>query len=147
MRYDKIIVFAFLCAGLVACGGDKKLAINVETAAPGTLLVEVAFLNHPPVIGALREADELLASYGNRLTVVRYDFDTEAGAGFARSMGLTGHVPLAIFIGGSMEIRLPDRTVRFYSFPQGKGTWMVESGSWTVQDLRAALDQGLAAIK
>ena len=43
-----------------------------------------------------------------------------------------------------MEVKLNDRTVKFCSFPEGKGTFMVASGSWTVEDLRQSLDQAVS---
>ncbi len=46
-----------------------------------------------------------------------------------------------------MEVKLKDRTVKFFSFPQGKGTFMVASGSWTVEDLRQTIDQALSRSK
>ena len=113
----------------------------------GSPRVEIAFLSHPPVITALTEVDKLLASYGEKLTVIRYDLETDAGAAFAKSKGLRGHFPIAIFINGASDIRLKDRTVKFYSFPQGTGTFMVASGSWTADDLRQAIDQALSRPK
>ena len=46
-----------------------------------------------------------------------------------------------------MEIKLADGAVKFYSFPQGAGTFMAASGSWTVDDLRQAIEQALARTK
>jgi hypothetical protein len=109
--------------------------------------VEIAFLNHSPVLMALTNVDALLASYGDKVAVTRYDLETDQGAQFAKSKRLIGHVPIAIFINGSMEIKLKDRAVKFFSFPEGKGTFMVASGSWTVEDLRQAIDQALSRAK
>jgi hypothetical protein len=135
-----------LAFSVVACSGRSESGSPGSSPAGGTAgtpRVEIAFLNHPPVLGALTEVDKLLASYGDKVAVIRYDLETDQGAQFAKSKRLTGHFPLAIFVNGAMEIRLKDRTVKFYSFPQGKGTWMVASGSWTVEDLRQTLDQAL----
>jgi hypothetical protein len=139
-----------LVLGVVACSGRSEGAPAGSSAAPaaaGTPRVEIAFLNHPPVITALTEVDKLLASYGDRITVIRYDLETDAGAAFAKSRGLRGHTPIAVFINGTSDIKLKDRTVKFYSFPQGTGTFMVASGSWTVDDLRQAIDQALSRAK
>jgi hypothetical protein len=136
--------------GIVACGGRSEGAsagVSAATAAAGVPRVEIAFLNHPPVITALTEVDKLLASYGDKITVTRYDLETDQGAAFAKSKGLHGHVPIEIFINGASDITLKDRTVKFYSFPQGTGTFMVASGSWTVDDLKQAIDQALSRTK
>ncbi len=147
-RHIRFLV-TFLCFAVVACSGrsESSSGPSAVAATAGTPKVEIAFLNHSPVLTALTEVDKLLASYGDKITVIRYDLETDQGAAFAKSKRLTGHVPLAIFINGEMEIKLKDRTVKFYSFPQGKGTMMVASGSWTVEDLRQTIDQALSPGK
>ena len=139
----------FFGLAVVACSGrsENSSGPSAAGAATGTPKVEIAFLNHSPVLTALTDVDTLLASYGDKVTVTRYDLETDKGAQFATSRRLTGHVPIAIFINGSMEIKLKDRSVKFFSFPQGKGTFMVASGSWTVEDLRQAIDQALTRAK
>jgi hypothetical protein len=104
-------------------------------------MVEVAYLNHPPLRPVLSEVDKLLANYGDRVSVTRYDFDTPEGEAFAQAKGLTGHTPLAIFVNGSMQFTLNGRAVKFYSFPQGQGTGMVADGDWTIEDLQHVLDE------
>jgi hypothetical protein len=123
------------------------LAFILAATATGAPKIEIVFLNHPPVISALTEVNTLLASYGDKITVIRYDLDTDTGAAFAKSRKPVGHIPIAIFVNGAMEIKLVDRTVKFYSFPQGKGTFMVASGSWTVEDLRRSIDLALSRAK
>jgi len=140
IKYFLLPVLALL---LAACGTTNVAAPAPRAAAgkPGAVTVEVAYLNHPPLRPALSEVDKLLANYGDRVSVTRYDFDTPEGEAFAKAKGLTGHTPLAIFINGSMQFTLNGRTVKFYSFPQGQGTGMVPEGGWTVQDLQQVLDE------
>ena len=155
MKQSMRFLGAMLAFGVVACGVAAARGRSEATSSgfspaplsPGKTTVEIAFLNHSPVLTALTEVDKLLASYGDKITVIRYDLETDQGAAFAKSKRLTGHIPLAIFINGEMEIKLKDRTVKFYSFPQGKGTFMVASRSWTVEDLRQAIDQALSPGK
>jgi hypothetical protein len=150
MKWSVHILGAMLAFSVVACNGHSEGGTSGSSsaaAAAGTARVEIAFLNHPPVLGALTDVNTLLTSYGNKVSVTRYDLETDQGAAFAKSKRLAGHVPLAIFVNGAMEVRLKDRTVKFYSFPQGKGTWMVASGSWTVEDLRQTLDRALSSVK
>ena len=142
MKNPMRFLVLFLGLAIVACNGRPE-----RGAAAGTPKVEIAFLNHTPVLIALTDADALLASYGDKITVTRYDLETDQGAQFVKSRRLTGHVPIAIFINGSMEIKLKDRSVKFFSFPKGKGTFMVASGAWTVEDLRQAIDQALNRTK
>jgi hypothetical protein len=149
MKSQIRLVVVFLGLAVVACSGrsENSSAPSAAGVAAGTPKVEIAFLNHPPVLTALTDVNALLTSYGDKITVARYDLETDQGAQFAKSKRLTGHVPIAIFINGSMDIKLKDRSVKFFSFPQGKGTFMVASGSWTAEDLRQAIDQALRRKK
>jgi hypothetical protein len=140
-----ILVFSALSRSSYAQGGAPDAV--PANGARGIPKIEIAFLNHGPVISALREADKLLASYGSKIEVVRYDLETDQGDQFAKSKKLVGHVPMAIFVNGAMQVKLKDRTVKFYSFPSGQGTFMIPSGSWTTDDLRQAIDQALGAAK
>jgi hypothetical protein len=149
MKSQIRFLIVFLGLSIVACSGrsENSSGPSAAGAATGTPKVEIAFLNHPPVLSALTDVDALLASYGDKITVTRYDLETDQGAQFVKDRRLTGHVPIAIFINGRMEIKLKDHTVKFFSFPQGKGTFMVASGSWTTEDLRQAIDQALNRTK
>jgi hypothetical protein len=110
-------------------------------ARPGVATVDILYLNHSPLRPTLTAVDEVLASYGDRVEVNRYDVDTPEGETFAKAHKLTGHTPLAIFINGSMDLTVDGRQVKFFSFPKGQGTFMAPAGSWTVEDLDAALAQ------
>ncbi|OGP55264.1 MAG: hypothetical protein A2162_08520 [Deltaproteobacteria bacterium RBG_13_52_11b] len=148
-RIARFLVILVLL-GIVACDGRSEGAPAGSSAPPsasGVPKVEIALLNHPPVINALTEVDKLLVSYGDKIEVIRYDLETDQGAAFAKSKRLTSHFPIAIFINGASDIKLKNRTVKFFSFPQGTGTFMVTSGSWTVDDLRQAIDQSLSRAK
>ena len=128
----KLTLFLFMTLVLAACGGKQS---------DGPALVEIISLDHAPIRPAVQEVLDLVAEYGGKVTVQSYDFDTPEGAAFAEEYGLTEHTPIAIFVNGEMEFEVNDRTVEFYSFPQGEGTGMVAEGVWTTADLRAVLDQ------
>jgi len=141
MNKMTFLVALLLSLLLISCGrGDDSLPAR-PTVPPGVVAVEVVYLNHPPVRPVLAEVDNLLATYGDRVDVARYDFDTPEGEAFAKARKLTEHTPLAIFINGSMEFTVNGRAVKFYSFPQGQGTGIVPDGAWTVEDLQQVLDQ------
>ena len=149
MKSQMRILAVFVAFAVTACSGRSASSSGPSAAGAtaGTPKVELAFLNHSPVLMALTDVNALLASYGDKVAVTRYDLETDEGARFVKSKRLKGHVPIAIFVNGSMEIKLKDRTVNFFSFPEGKGTSMVASGSWTVEDLRQAIDQALNRAK
>ncbi len=144
MKLRHALIASLFALAVLGCSG--KSAASAATAAGGAggkPTVEIGYLNHGPVISALADSDKVLASFGDKIKVTRYDLETDQGAAFEKSKGLVGHVPIAIFINGSMEVKLGDRTVKFYSFPSGQGTFMMASGSWTADDLRAAIEQAL----
>ncbi len=140
-RSQKAAVTLVLLGGLTVFAGCGAGARAVTGSTPGVVTVDIAYLEHAPVLAVLDQVNRVLAKYGNRLKVSRYDLDTPAGEAFAKSRRLTGHVPLAIFINGSMDVVLNGHRVRFYSFPQGEGTGMVAEGAWTLEALDAALAQ------
>lgn len=116
---------------LVACSGQ----------ADGLVQVEIISLDHAPIRPAVQEAIDVVAAFGDKVAVQRYDFDTPDGAAFAEAHDLTEHTPVAIFVNGKMEFEVNGRSVTFSSFPQGTGTGMVTEGEWTMDDLRTVLDQ------
>jgi hypothetical protein len=140
-----LILTAFSCGNRAQ--GDAAAGSRLAGAAPGRPRIEIAFLNHSPVLAALVDADKLLASYGDRIEIIRYDLETEQGEQFIKGKKLAGHVPIAIFVNGTMEVKLKIRNVKFYSFPEGAGTQMMAGGSWTVDDLRQAIERALGSTR
>lgn len=135
-------------AATPAAAATSAAAAGAATpaSAAGAVQVEIGYLSHPPVRGVLDQVDKLLASYGPRVSVARYDFETAEGADFTRAKNLTGHTPLAIFINGSMQFTVRDRQVSFYSFPSGDGTHAASGGEWTLDDLKQVLDQATGSL-
>lgn len=133
-----VILAVLLTLLLASCGvGETPPAVTIPSAEElrvqsGKDIVEIGYLDHQPMRGVLSEVDTVLASYGDKINVVRYDLDTPEGEAFTKARQVTGHTPIAIFVNGSMEYTLADRKVTFYNFP-GDG--------WRVDDLRTVLDQ------
>ncbi len=116
---------------LTACGGG----------ADGPVQVEIISLDHSPIRPAVQEVEAVVAEFGEQATVQSYHFDTPEGDAFAEEHSLEDHTPIAVFVNGEMEFEVNGRSVKFYSFPQGGGTGMVAEGVWTMDDLRAVLEQ------
>jgi hypothetical protein len=135
-----VLIVGFLLAG---CGAKSAPSQSAPTAPPGVTTVDIIYLNHGPVRSILTDIDKLLAGYGEQVYVARYDFDTPEGEAFAQLHDLSEHIPLAIFINGSMDFTVGDRAVKFYSFPQGQGTFIAADGDWTIDDLQQVLDQAV----
>jgi ABC-type glycerol-3-phosphate transport system substrate-binding protein len=147
-RFVLLLLVAGSALGLAACSALPIGASSAPPAGtplpPGTVTVDIVALNHPPLRPVLAEVDQLLTPYGAKVHVTHYDFDTPQGADFAKRKGLTGHVPLAIFINGQDTFTLAGRKLNFVSFPQGEGTGMVADGQWTMADLDTVLKQATA---
>lgn len=138
LRGTTLLAILFLI--LTACQGNSPTGSSTQSGgSTNGVKVEVVYLNHPPVRPIIDEINKVLASYGDKVNVSRYDFDTPEGEAFAKKMGITGHTPLAIFIEGSETFDLGGRKVKFESFPQGGGTGMVPDGAWSMTDLDSVL--------
>jgi len=148
-RVAGAIVLIGLALALAACelpgsapaGSAAATGAAGAPAAPNAATVEILAFNHPPLRPVLDQVNALLAPYGNRLSITRYDPVTVEGATFAKNKGVSGHVPLAIFVNGSDILTVNGKKVTFESFPKGQGTGMVADGEWTLADLDAALKQ------
>ena len=115
----------------------------IPTTPLGVTTVEIIYLNHGPVRSVLTDVDKLLEGYGEQVHITHYDFNTPEGEAFAQSKDLSGHIPLVIYVNGSMEFSTDDRSVKLFSFPQGQGTGIVPDGTWTMDDLRQVLDEAV----
>jgi hypothetical protein len=137
-------VVTFIVVGVMILAACQSGGSSPVSSGSGGLHVDVIYLNHPPVRPIIQEIDQLLAGYGAKVSETKYDFDTPAGAAFAKQKGLVGHIPMVIFIGGSESFNLNGRNIKFESFPQGEGTGMVPDGAWTMADLKTILDSKVA---
>ncbi len=127
-----VLMVSSLIALLAACG-------NAEPTGP--VQVEIISLDHSPIRPAVEEAAGVVAEFGEAAVLIKYNFDTPEGDAFAEERGLEEHTPIVIYVNGEMEFEVDGRSVKFYSFPQGGGTGMVAEGVWTMDDLRAVLEQ------
>lgn len=142
----KIAFFLLLTLVLAACSVQQTHdATQATTAGPtpagDSVLVEIISLDHAPIRPTVQEVKDAAAEFGDKVTVQSYNFDTPEGTAFAEAHDLTEHTPIAIFVNGQMDYKVDGRSVQFYSFPQNAGTGMVAEGVWTMDDLRAVLEQ------
>jgi len=137
-----ILLFALGISASIFAGGRQDIEDNIgETnAKPGVLVVELIYLNHGPVRNVVTDIDNLLEGYGEQIHITRYSFGSSEGKSFAELRKLDGHIPLAVFINGSMKFKVDNRSVDFISFPQGGGTGFVADGEWSMDDLKQVID-------
>jgi len=123
------LVFVILCFGV--------------NAHAGIVRVDVLYMNHEPMQPTMRELKAVFSKYGEKIAVSWYDADTKEAQQFAAGKGLHEHVPLNIWIDGAQSVKLGRKVVRFAGFPSGSGPGPFQ-GDWTMQDLKAALDQAIS---
>jgi len=142
----KIAFFLLLTLVLAACSAQQTHdAAQTTTTGPtptgDSVLVEIISLDHSPIRPTVQEVKETAAEFGDKVTVQSYNFDTPEGTAFAEAHDLAEHTPIAVFVNGEMDHEVDGHAVQFYSFPQNAGTGMVAEGVWTMDDLRAVLEQ------
>jgi hypothetical protein len=102
--------------------------------------IDVLYMNHGPMQPTLRDLRALFARYGDKITVSWYDFESDEGERFKSRMGISHHIPLAIWVDGRSELMNNGRTIKFEGFPTGSGPSFFQ-GLWKLEDLVTILDQ------
>lgn len=114
---------------LMLCAGTVR-------AAPVT--VDILFMNHGPMQPVIGQIKDVLAKYPGSVLAVWHDVDTPDGLTFMKRMNIKGHIPLMIFINGSLEQDVDGKRLSFTGFPSGAGPYMFQ-GAWGMKDLDALL--------
>jgi len=127
-----IFSICFLTLAILCLGGNTQAATPVK--------VDVLYMNHGPLMDTLNLMKGVFSGYGDKLSASWHDFDSEEGEKFMAKMGVKQHVPLVIWINGSPKVTVGVRQITFTGFPTGSGPAFFQ-GQWTLDDLRAALNQ------
>jgi hypothetical protein len=134
----KKILLDSLC--VLACVFVFSIASSESAYAAKTARVEVLYMNHGPLMDTLDRMRDVFSGYGDKISVSWYDFESKEGEDLKAEKGINRHVPLVIWIDGSTVVTLGQKQVKFFGFPTGAGPEFFQ-GKWTMDDLRAALDQ------
>ena len=126
-----LFILSFFCFGLSAYGAAKATRI------------EVLYMSHGPLQETIDKIKGVFSQYGDKLAVAWYDFESKEGEQFMAKKGIKQHIPLVIWIDDSPAVTVGDKKVQFVGFPTGSGPASFQ-GKWTVDDLRAAIDQATA---
>jgi len=105
--------------------------------------VEVLYLNHGPLMDTLERMKGVFSSFGDKISVSWYDFESKEGEDFKVKKGINRHVPLVIWIDGHTTVILGEKEIKFVGFPTGAGPAFFQ-GKWTIDDLKTALHQATA---
>jgi hypothetical protein len=112
-------------------------------AAATPAKIEVLYMNHGPLQETLDKIKGVFSTYGDKLAVSWYDFESKEGEQFMAKKGIKQHIPLVIWIDDSPVVTVGAKKVQFMGFPTGSGPAFFQ-GKWTVDDLKSALDQATA---
>ena len=115
-------------------------SIPIPSFASKEVKVEVLYMNHGPLQPSLEQIKQVFSKYGDKIVVSWYDFESREGEQFMAKKGVTQHVPLVIWIDGKFAVPVNGKEIKFVGFPTGSGPAFFQ-GKWTMDDLRAALNQ------
>ena len=141
MKITGLTRYSLVVFWLVIFPLTLSAAENPEPMPAPAAHLEVLYMNHGPLRPTLRKIRHLVSTYGSRLQVTWYDFDTPAGKNFMNQHNLSGHIPLLLFLDGQSEFILEGRKVRLQGFPSGAGPFKSVEGNWTLPDLDTILKQ------
>ena len=116
------------------------LSIPFTLFAAKEVKVEVLYMNHGPLQSSLEQIKQVFSTYGNKINVSWYDFESKEGEQFMAKKGINQHVPLVIWMDGKFSIPVNGKEIKFVGFPTGSGPAFFQ-GKWTMEDLRQALNQ------
>lgn len=136
-RQKLIATFAIVLIGLIPA---------LSQAAPPT--VEIIAMAHPPVQSALKPLREWLSGQAGKVRVVEIDAESPAGEKRLETIGLKGHVPIAILIDGKTRFQRKDGSaVNFVNFPAVKESPAGIRGDWLTEDVQAAVLERLGKTR
>jgi hypothetical protein len=124
--------------------GVASIALFGPVARATQPTVEVIAMGHSPVQNALKPVREVLTKYAGKVRVIELDAESPDGEKRLKTVGLKGHIPIALLIDGNKSFKLPDgKSIEFINFPAAAGNPMGLNGAWTVADFEAALRAAL----
>lgn len=111
-------------------------AAAAATAPVPAPQVEIVAMRHPPVQKALAPLREWLARQGDRVRVVEIDAESPQGERRLADVGLKGHIPILILIGGKYRFQRPDGgPIELLNFPTAADNPMGLNGTWALGDV------------
>lgn len=132
MNFHRRQLLRLLATATLAAG-----AVSAWAAQP---VVEIIAFAHPPVQSALKPLRDWLATQQGKVRVSEIDMDSPAAAQRLQALGLNGHIPVVVVVNGSYRHQRKDGSgVEFVGFPIGPGTPPGARGTWSAQDVQAAV--------
>ena len=116
--------------GCIALGAAPVLSEAAEIKVEG-----VGFFNHPPLFAARDAIVDVCKEFGEQVELVLYLEDDEDGQRFMKENNLSGHLPMALYINGSLAHQIGDRVVVFRDFI---------GRAWTKEDLMQVVEANVS---
>jgi len=116
-----------------------SLFLFTPVAMATTVKVEaLGFFSHPPMGPTKNAIQDACKEFGDQVQLTLYDETKSDGLKFMQDKGLSGHLPVVLYIDNSVAHKIGDRLVVFRDF---------EGVGWTEQDLKDVLRLNLAGQK
>lgn len=125
---------------LIATFAAAIFMMGAQFAHAAQPVVEVIAMSHWPVQDALEPIYNVLAKFGDKILVIKLNIEEADGKNRMKSVGQKGHIPVLVLIDGMYRHTLPNGTsVEFINFPGGSSSPMGVNGTWTPEDVEAAV--------
>ena len=135
-----LILIGLSTAALLSLAGcSSSTAPSLQAAPPSVTpttssapdavkLVVAGYINHGPMQPTVQAIKDVLAKYGDKVSVSWVDLNTKDGQAYFKQYGLTAH--MNVIINGKYQYQVNGKTVTFQWF---------EGQQWTRQDLDAVI--------
>jgi hypothetical protein len=112
--------------------------IPATSLAAGKVRVEaVGFFSHPPMQPVLESIQSTCEGFGDKVELILHDETTDEGQQFLSKVGLSGHIPMALFVDGKIVHLIDGKTVTFRDFP---------GETWSADDLKKVIELRLKDV-
>lgn len=136
MSYRKVYNKAILVFVLAIMVG---VLIPSTSFAEGKVKVEaVGFFSHFPMQPTKEAIQSACQKFGDKVELTLHDEDTQEGQEFLSKVGLSGHIPMAIYVDGELSHSVDGKNVAFRDFV---------GGSWRGEDLEKVLELRIKGVE
>ncbi|MDR1510856.1 MAG: hypothetical protein LBS53_14625 [Synergistaceae bacterium] len=119
----KIFTVFFACGFGILFTSEVFAEIPVKVDAVG-------FFSHAPMRGTREAIVDACAKFGGQVALTFYDETKSEGQDFMRDKGLSGHIPMRLYVNGKNTFTLEGREVSFSDFVGRK---------WRAEDLERVI--------
>lgn len=117
------------CAAILTCAIVLGILAPVAAAAP-VKVEAIGFFGHPPLFKERDAIKQVCQDFGDKVELSLYIEESPDGVKFMKEKGLSGHLPVVIYVNGSVAHKIGDRVIVFRDFI-GEG--------WTKADLQQVI--------